>query len=122
MNTNDIREHLLSKAPWVNRDATVDTIKAGDPNKEISSVAVGWMSTLDNLRLAHEKGCDLFITHEPTFWHHSADEVPLRSEAPGIDKQIPIFGDPISANTDLRNDRSFPLGANASREQHTRTQ
>lgn len=87
MNTNDIREHLLSKAPWVNPEATVDTVKAGDPEKEIKSVAVGWMSTIDNLRLAHEKGCDLFITHEPTFWHHSADEQPLRAEPPGISKQ-----------------------------------
>jgi len=87
MNTNDIREHLLSKAPWVNRDATVDTVKAGDPDKEIESVGVGWMSTLANLKFAHEKGCDLFVTHEPTFWHHSPDEAPLRGEAPGIEKQ-----------------------------------
>lgn len=87
MNTNDIREHLLSKAPWVNRETTVDTIKAGDPDREIKSAAVGWMSTLDNLKLAHEKGCDLFITHEPTFWHHSQDEEPIRVEVPGIEKQ-----------------------------------
>ena len=87
MNTNDIREHLLARAPWVNRETTVDTVKAGDPDKEIKSVAVGWMSTIDNLRLAHENGCDLFITHEPTFWHHSQDEKPLRTEEPGIPKQ-----------------------------------
>ena len=31
MNTNDIREHLLSRAPWVDRTRTVDTVKAGDP-------------------------------------------------------------------------------------------
>jgi len=87
MNTNDIREHLLSKSPWVNRETTVDTVKSGDPTKEISSVAVAWMSTIENLRLAHEMGYDLFITHEPTFWHHSQDEKPTREEAPGIEKQ-----------------------------------
>jgi hypothetical protein len=53
MNTNDIREHLLSKAPWVNLETTVDTVKSGDPTKEVSSVAVAWMSTIANLRLAH---------------------------------------------------------------------
>lgn len=87
MNTNDIREHLLSKAPWVNRETTVDTVKSGDPAKEINSVAVGWMSTMDNLQAACESGCDLFVTHEPTFWHHSQDEKPLRAESPGIAKQ-----------------------------------
>lgn len=87
MNTNDIHKHLLEKAPWVDPATTVDTVKAGDPTKEIKSVAVGWMSTMANLQLAHEKGCDLFITHEPTFWHHSQDEEPSRTEVPGIAKQ-----------------------------------
>ncbi|MBD3182171.1 hypothetical protein GF312_07760 [Candidatus Poribacteria bacterium] len=87
MNTTEIREHLLSKAPWVNRDRTVDTIKAGDPKKEIKTVAVGWMSSIANLRLAVDMGCDLFVTHEPTFWHHSPEETPARSEEPGIEKQ-----------------------------------
>jgi putative NIF3 family GTP cyclohydrolase 1 type 2 len=87
MNTNDIREHLLSKAHWVDRKTTVDTVKSGDPTKEITSVAVAWMSTMVNLRLAYALGCDLFITHEPTFWHHSQDEKPTREEVPGIEKQ-----------------------------------
>jgi putative NIF3 family GTP cyclohydrolase 1 type 2 len=87
MNTNDIREHLLSKAKWVNLEHTVDTIKAGDPLKEIKSVAVAWMGTMENIQLAYEKGCDLLITHEPIFWHHSQDEKPERSQVPGIAKQ-----------------------------------
>lgn len=87
MNTNDIREFLLSKAPWVDRQTTVDTIKSGDPTKEISSVAVAWMSTMENLKIAHELGCNLFITHEPTFWSHSHDERPERSQFPGNLKQ-----------------------------------
>lgn len=87
MNTKDIYEHLLSKAPWVDRKTTVDTIKSGDLLKEIKSVSVGWMSTMENLQKAYELGCELFITHEPTFWHHSQDEKPSRSEPPGILKQ-----------------------------------
>ncbi|MGB9597054.1 MAG: Nif3-like dinuclear metal center hexameric protein [Candidatus Poribacteria bacterium] len=87
MNANEIREHLLSKAPWVDREKTVDTIKFGDPMKKINHVAVAWMSSIDNLRKADQLGCDLFITHEPTFWHHSQDEEPFRKEFPGIVKQ-----------------------------------
>ena len=87
MNTNQIREHLLVRSPWVNRERTVDTVKAGDSQREIHVAAVGWMSTIDNLRAAHELGCDLFITHEPTFWEHAPSESFNRDVEPGITKQ-----------------------------------
>jgi len=65
----------------------VDTVKAGDPNREIHTVGVGWMATIYNLRAAHELGCELFITHEPTFWEHAAPEQKRRSVEPGLTKQ-----------------------------------
>lgn len=87
MNTNDICEYLLSNSPWVDRNRTVDTVKAGDPTKEIHTVGVGWMATIYNLRAAHELGCELFITHEPTFWEHAAPEQKNRRVEPGLSKQ-----------------------------------
>jgi putative NIF3 family GTP cyclohydrolase 1 type 2 len=87
MNTNDIREHLLSRAPWVDREHTVDTVKAGDPTREVHTVGVGWISSIENLRRAHELGCDLFVTHEPTFWEHAAPERRGRTIEPGLAKQ-----------------------------------
>jgi putative NIF3 family GTP cyclohydrolase 1 type 2 len=87
MNTNDICEYLLSHSPWVDRNRTVDTVKAGDPTKEIHTVGVGWMSTIYNLRAAHALGCELFITHEPTFWEHAAPEQKNRKVEPGLSKQ-----------------------------------
>ncbi len=87
MNANDIREHLLSHSPWVDRHDTVDTIKAGDPTREIHTVGVGWMATIYNLRAAHALGCELFVTHEPTFWDHPAAELRRRHVEPGLGKQ-----------------------------------
>lgn len=87
MNTNDIREYLLSNSPWVDRNRTVDTVKAGDPYREVHTVGVGWMATIYNLRAAHTLGCELFITHEPTFWEHAAPEQKRRSVEPGLTKQ-----------------------------------
>ena len=87
MNTNDIREYLLARAPWVDPARTVDTVKAGDPEREVHTVGVGWISSIENLRRAHELGCDLFITHEPTFWEHRAAEQRLRGVEPGLTKQ-----------------------------------
>jgi putative NIF3 family GTP cyclohydrolase 1 type 2 len=87
MNTNDIREYLLARAPWVDPSRTVDTVKAGDPAREVHTVGVGWISSIENLHRAHELGCDLFITHEPTFWEHQAPEQRLRAVEPGLTKQ-----------------------------------
>jgi putative NIF3 family GTP cyclohydrolase 1 type 2 len=70
MNTNDIREHLLSRSPWVDPATTVDTVKSGDPLRPVRRVGVGWMASTWDLRAAHEAGCDLFVTHEPTFNDH----------------------------------------------------
>lgn len=89
MNANDIREHLLSKSPWVDRNQTVDIVKAGDPFRDVHSVAVGWMPTIDNLRTAHELGCELFVAHEALFWDwmDPVAEQRFRSEEPGLTKQ-----------------------------------
>ena len=87
MNTKDIHEHLLARAPWVDRTRTVDTIKAGDPARPVRTVGVGWISSIDDLRAAVELDCELFITHEPTFWQHEAPEDRLRSVEPGLTKQ-----------------------------------
>ena len=45
------------------------------------------MSQHGHQRRAHELGCDLFITHEPTFWEHRAAEQRLRVVEPGLTKQ-----------------------------------
>jgi len=87
MNTNDLRRHLLSRAPWVDQSRTVDTVKAGDPDRPVRTAAVGWIASIENLRRAVELGCDLFITHEPTFWQHEAPEDRLRGVEPGTTKQ-----------------------------------
>lgn len=87
MNTNDIREYLIQRAPWVDVEHTVDTVKAGDPTREIHTIGVGWIASMENLRQAHELGCDLFITHEPTFWEHAAPEMRARGVEPGLSKQ-----------------------------------
>ena len=76
MTANDVREHLKSlDGGWVDWDNTVDTFKIGDPDVELTGIAVGWMSYTESLRRAHDLGCNLFVCHEPTFYnHHDTDE------------------------------------------------
>lgn len=74
MTVNDIRKHFLSIGDWVDPETTVDRIIIGDPSTDVRRVAVTWMSTFEALRAAVARGCQLVITHEPTFWVH-ANEV-----------------------------------------------
>jgi len=70
----DIDRHMRRIGTWVDWSNTCDTFKAGDPDTVVAAAAVSWMSTLSALRQAHERGCNLFITHEPTFYAHMDDD------------------------------------------------
>ena len=49
---------------------TCDTIKCGNPDREIKKVAVTMTATVDVIRQAQQWGADLLIVHEPTFYDH----------------------------------------------------
>src|SRR5947209_14534435 len=75
MNAQTVYEHLRSlDGGWVDWDTTTDRIVAGSPDVEITGVAVGWMSYTAALQRALELGCNLFVTHEPTFYSGHDDE------------------------------------------------
>ena len=86
MNTHQLLEHMIAHSPWVNPETTVDTIKAGDGDKPVRSVAVCWYPSLANLRAAIEMGCDLLVTHEPTWWDHHDRPGGWRERGPGLEK------------------------------------
>ena len=70
MKAYEIMEDLfsLSKPLW--SDRTCDTIKAGDPNVEVTKVAVSMFATVDIVRQAKDWGAQLLIVHEPTYYNH----------------------------------------------------
>jgi putative NIF3 family GTP cyclohydrolase 1 type 2 len=70
MTASDILEHFLSVGDWVDREKTVDRIIAGDPHRPVRRALVTWMSTFEAARAAAARGCQLIVTHEPTFWEH----------------------------------------------------
>ena len=71
LTAGDVHGYLRSLGTdWVDSTHTVDTFKAGSPDMSVKGIAVGWMSYFDSLRRAFELGCNLFITHEPTYYDH----------------------------------------------------
>lgn len=63
-------EHILADLSVEPMEETVDTFKAGDPDAPVAGIATTFMATLDVLERAADKGVDLVITHEPTFYDH----------------------------------------------------
>lgn len=51
-------------------EETVDTFKSGNPSDQITGIACTFMATVDVLKEAAEKGYNLIITHEPTYYNH----------------------------------------------------
>lgn len=83
----EIQQYLLSNSPWVDPETTVDTVKAGDPDRHVATAGVCWFGDLGTMMAAHEAGCELLVVHEPIFWEHHRDEAHWRGKAPGITKQ-----------------------------------
>jgi len=73
MKAKDMFEHFISRADWLERDKTVDGIIAGDPEKEVERCLVAWMPSVEAIRTAAERGFDMVLCHEATFWDHTND-------------------------------------------------
>ena len=75
LTAGEIHRYLKSlDGGWVQWEKTVDTFKAGSPDTLVKGIAVGWMSYTHALEKALELGCNLFITHEPTYYNHRDDD------------------------------------------------
>jgi len=67
----EIKDYLWSlDRGWMDFDKTVDVFKAGDPSTVVKGIAVGWMPYEWAIRKALELGCNMFVTHEPTYYDH----------------------------------------------------
>jgi putative NIF3 family GTP cyclohydrolase 1 type 2/GNAT superfamily N-acetyltransferase len=87
LTASQVHAHFRSVGTWVDWDAhTTDGFKFGNPDIEVKGIAVGWQSVQSALEEAHAKGCNLFITHEPTFYAHMDDNEALKASEPGRSK------------------------------------
>ena len=70
MKAFEIMEDLFSLSNPLWSEQTCDTLKAGDPNMEVTKVAVSMFATVDIVRQARDWGAQLLIVHEPTYYNH----------------------------------------------------
>ena len=93
MKAIDIFNHLKEQGTWVDWARGSDKFLFGDPDVDIKAVAVAWMASWPNLKRAADRGCNVFITHEPLyvgiankFGVYSAGERLLEEDDPWIAK------------------------------------
>jgi putative NIF3 family GTP cyclohydrolase 1 type 2 len=74
MNVQQVVDSLLAACAIPRIPHTCDQLITGSWDAEVRSIATTFMATPDVIRAAADKGANLIITHEPTFFTH-ADEL-----------------------------------------------
>lgn len=66
---------------------TVDVIKEGDPSTPVKGIATCMFATMDVLKKAVEKGCNLIVVHEPLYYNHLDETTQFRNDPVFLEKQ-----------------------------------
>ena len=68
---SEFESHCQELGTWVNWESTTDVMLHGDPEIDVSGIAVTWLATDAVIREAARLGCNFIISHEgiyyPTF-------------------------------------------------------
>jgi hypothetical protein len=73
MTIAEVLEKIKAFHPPIDESRTRDTVKCGDVTQECTGVATTCYASYDVICRAIEKGCNLIITHEPTFYSDDED-------------------------------------------------
>ena len=59
---------------------TVDTVKVGDPTRVCTGVVSTFLATVPVIEATAQRGANLLVTHEPTFYNHLDETAPLADD------------------------------------------
>jgi putative NIF3 family GTP cyclohydrolase 1 type 2 len=66
---------------------TVDVIKAGDPQTQVSGIVTTMFATTDVLKKAVAMNCNLIICHEPVFYNHRDETQQFQNDPVYLEKR-----------------------------------
>jgi hypothetical protein len=84
LSAGDVLERMKENLTCSWADETVDTYKSGGPESRVTGIACTFMATMDVLKEAAKQGCNMVITHEPSYYNH-------------LDNTDQFKGDPVYA-------------------------
>jgi putative NIF3 family GTP cyclohydrolase 1 type 2 len=62
-------------------------IKEGDPSTPVNGIATCMFATMDVLKQAVGKGCNLIVTHEPVYYNHPDETTHLQNDPVFLEKR-----------------------------------
>lgn len=74
MRAREVDDRMRNVGTWVDWERSCDRFIIGDPETEVTGIAVAWQARSAALREAHRRGANLFVTHEPVFYRHLDDD------------------------------------------------
>jgi putative NIF3 family GTP cyclohydrolase 1 type 2 len=90
LTASDVLERIKKNVTCAWSEETVDTFKAGNPDTAVTGIACTFMATVEVLKKAAEMGCNMVITHEPTYYNHLDDRDLLEGDSVYAAKQAII--------------------------------
>ncbi len=66
---------------------TVDVIKEGDPQTQVKGIVTSMFATMEVLKAAVEKNCNLIIVHEPLYYNHVDETEQFKNDQVFLEKQ-----------------------------------
>ncbi len=85
MKIREVGDYLDGISPFIEKERTCDGWIVGDPDRELTAMAVAWMGTVEVIKEAGEAKANLLVVHEPLFY---PDNTP--------DKAIPSSSKPVN--------------------------
>jgi putative NIF3 family GTP cyclohydrolase 1 type 2 len=76
----DIIDTITAAVPGAPFANSVDTLKTGDPQQKVQAIATTFLATTEVIEQAIERGVNLIITHEPTFYGHTDETEWLKDD------------------------------------------
>jgi len=67
MKASAVHEFFQTVGTWMDWSQTVDGFRFGDPDTEVTGIAVAWKPYWWDLKRAKQLGCNLFVGHESIF-------------------------------------------------------
>lgn len=80
MSIQQVIDLILKSVPGAPFPNTVDTIKAGDPNREVKGIVTTMFATTDVIEKTAQLGANFIIAHEPTFYNHTDETTLLKND------------------------------------------
>lgn len=80
LKVSDVLDRIKANVTCDWKSQTVDNLKSGSLDDEVTGIATTFMATVDVMKKAHAQGINMIITHEPTFYNHFDNLTPLKND------------------------------------------